>query len=31
VALILQKHGFKVMVVKGGYQAWIDAGYPLEA
>jgi rhodanese-related sulfurtransferase len=31
VALLLQKKGFKVIVVKGGHQAWIDAGYPLES
>ena len=31
MALFLREHGFKASALTGGYEAWRDAGYPIES
>jgi rhodanese-related sulfurtransferase len=31
VALFLKKHGFRARALTGGYDAWREAGLPLDA
>jgi rhodanese-related sulfurtransferase len=30
VALFLQSKGYQVLVIKGGYKAWLDAGFSVQ-
>ena len=30
MASFLEKHGYRAFALKGGYMAWLRAGYPIE-
>ncbi len=31
MALFLRERGYKAWALKGGFQAWVEAGFPLQA